>query len=81
MGWVNALNTEEVATRLGISEQRVRQFCEEKRLGRKSAGRWMITEAELRAFKLRPTGRPRKKALRNLKKGDRQRGGKQTREK
>lgn len=58
----NLLDTKEVAARLGVSEQRVRQFCEEGRLGKqKFAGRWVITEAELRAFKLRPTGRPPKK--------------------
>lgn len=59
MAWMKLLDTKEAAARLGVSEQRVRQFCEEGRLeARKFAGRWVITEAELRAFKLRPTGRP-----------------------
>jgi len=62
MSWMKLFDTKEAATRLGVSEQRVRQFCEEGRLGtKKFAGRWVITEAELRAFKLRPTGRPPKK--------------------
>ncbi len=60
MGWMKLVDTKEAAARLGVSEQRVRQFCEEGRLGRKFAGRWMITGAELRAFKLRPKGRPKK---------------------
>ena len=64
MGWTNLLDTKLVATRLGVSEQRVRQFFEEGRFkkSRKFAGRWMLAEAELRTFKLRPTGRPPKKA-------------------
>lgn len=62
MGFRNLLDTKEAATRLGVSEQRVRQFCEKGRLGTKFAGRWVMTEAELRAFKPHPTGRP--KALR-----------------
>ncbi len=60
MAWMNLLDTKDVAARLGVSEQRIRQFCEGGRLGRKFAGRWAITEAELRVFKLRPTGRPPK---------------------
>ena len=55
------LDTKEVAARLGVSEQRVRQLCEEGKLGGKFAGRWAITEAELRTFKLPPRGRPPKK--------------------
>ncbi len=61
MGWMNLLDTKQAAVRLGVSEVRIRQFCEQGRLGRKFAGRWLGTEAELRAFKLRPTGRPSKK--------------------
>ena len=59
MGFRNLLDTKEAATRLGISEQRVRQFCEEGRLGTKFAGRWVIPETALRTFKPNPTGRPR----------------------
>ena len=61
MGWMKLVDTKEAAARLGVSEQRIRQFCEGGRLGRKFAGRWVMTEKELRAFKLRPTGRPTKK--------------------
>jgi len=61
-GWKGLLDTKVAASRLGVSEQRIRQFCEQGRLpGRKFAGRWMITDTDLRAFKLQPTGRPRKK--------------------
>ena len=55
------LSTAEAARRLGISERRIRFFCEHKRFGIRVGGRWVITEAELRTFKRHPKGRPRKK--------------------
>lgn len=59
MSFKNLLDTKEAAARLGVSEQRVRQLCEAGEFGEKFAGRWVVTAAELRAFKPRPRGRPK----------------------
>ena len=61
MAYKDLMDTKQAAVRLGVSEQRVRQLCEAGDFGKKFAGRWMITEAELRRFKPRPTGRPKQK--------------------
>ncbi|TXT25962.1 MAG: hypothetical protein FD131_4421 [Rhodocyclaceae bacterium] len=56
---VKLLGTKEAAKRLGLTERRVRVFCEEGRLGTLVSGQWLITEAELRVFRLNPPGRPK----------------------
>lgn len=50
----------EVAKALGLSEGRVRVLCQHGRLGQRVAGVWLITTAELEAFKRtrRGPGRP-----------------------
>ena len=61
MAVVKLFDTKQVAEKLKITERRVRALCEEGRLGTqisKFSGCWVISEAELRAFKKRPTGRP-----------------------
>lgn len=58
-GSLRLFDTKTAAEKLGVSERRVRVFCEEGRLGTRLGGRWVITEAELRTFKPRPTGRPK----------------------
>ena len=57
---VKFFDTKTAGKKLGISERRVRALCDAGRLGTQIAGRWVITEAELRAFKPRPTGRPKR---------------------
>jgi len=42
--------TAEAAQYLAVSQCRVRQFCEEGRLGEKIGRNWAITAAELAAF-------------------------------
>jgi len=54
-------DTKKAGKKLGISERRVRVLCESGRFGSQVGGRWVITEAELRKFKPRPTGRPKQK--------------------
>ena len=56
------LSVKQVANELGISENRVREFCQEGRLGEKVGRQWIITRSELEAFKLIPRkrGAPRK---------------------
>lgn len=61
---MHLLDTKAAAKRLRISERRIRALCETGRLGTQVAGRWVITEAELRAFHRRPTGRPAQKTAR-----------------
>ena len=58
MGVAKLFDTKKAGRKLGISERRVRALCEEGRLGTQISGCWVISEAELRAFKPRPTGRP-----------------------
>lgn len=59
---VEILTTEQAAEIIGVSEIRVRQFCQEGRLGKKFGDRWVITAKEAREFsgKQRPSGRPKK---------------------
>jgi len=54
------LTTAEAAERLGLSDVRVRQLCNDGRLGRKIGRDWLISEEELTAFLAtnRPAGRP-----------------------
>jgi excisionase family DNA binding protein len=54
------LTTAEAADRLGLSEVRIRQLCNDGRLGRKVGRDWLFSEEELTAFLAtdRPTGRP-----------------------
>ncbi len=54
------LTTTQAAARLGLSESRVRQFCQVGWMGRKIGRNWAITETELAAFKRinRPAGNP-----------------------
>ena len=61
MGVVKLLDTKQVAKKFRVTERRVRAWCEEKRLGVLVAGRWVISEAELSAFKPKPTGRPKER--------------------
>ena len=49
--------TQQAGKHLGLSQRRVRKLCETGRLGTLVLGRWLITEAELRAFKPNPPGR------------------------
>ena len=54
------LSTKDAAQILHLSEPRVRQLCQQGRLGTKVGRQWIITSAELKAFKNkpRPDGRP-----------------------
>ena len=63
MSTENLLTAAGAAVRLGITEERMRQFCAEGRIGAKLGGRWVITTDELRQFKKIPrrTGRPPEK--------------------
>lgn len=56
--------TAEAAARLGLSEVRIRQLCNDGRFGRKLGRDWIITEDEIQAFEGldRPAGRPPKDA-------------------
>lgn len=60
--FVELLGIASAAKELKLSKDRVRDFCREGRLGRKVDGTWIITRAELDAFKAqdRPPGRPSK---------------------
>jgi excisionase family DNA binding protein len=55
------LTIEDVARELNLSTRRVRQFCQEGRLGRRLGWQWVITRDELEEFKpqYRPCGRPK----------------------
>ena len=57
------LTVTQAADELGLSAVRVRQFCQEGRLGQKTGSIWIITEKELRSFskKMRPVGGRREK--------------------
>jgi len=44
------LTTRQAATRLGLSESRVRHLCQQGRLGQKIGRNWAITETELQRF-------------------------------
>lgn len=57
------LTVTQAADVLGLSPVRVRQFCQEGRMGEKYGPLWMIREKELRSFakKSRPAGGRREK--------------------
>jgi hypothetical protein len=54
------LTVAQVSKELSISENRVREYCQGGRLGRKVGRQWIITRAELDEFKVKPrrAGRP-----------------------
>jgi len=58
---LNLLTIAEVAEALGVSSERVGQFCREGRLGQKVGGQWVIPKDELEQFRTIPRkrGRPR----------------------
>jgi excisionase family DNA binding protein len=57
------LSVTEAAARLGLTSRRVRQFCQQGRLGQRAGNQWVIAEDELKAFarKPRPDGYPKGK--------------------
>lgn len=61
------LSVKEVAEELGVSENRVREYCQEGRLGEKVGRQWVITRAALDEFKKIPRkrGAPRRKNKRD----------------
>ncbi|HUT88840.1 MAG TPA: helix-turn-helix domain-containing protein [Thermoguttaceae bacterium] len=63
MSTLNLLNLQKAAVMLGVSRQRVQQFCEEGRLGQKVGSQWVIPSDELEQFSKipRPNGKPPKK--------------------
>ena len=50
--------TSQAATRLSVTERRVRQLCAEGRLGVKIGRQWLIRAAELAAYTPRAVGNP-----------------------
>jgi excisionase family DNA binding protein len=54
------LSTKDAAKLLKVSQVRVRQFCQEKRIGQKVGDRYLILRDEIEQFlrKDRPSGRP-----------------------
>lgn len=56
------LSVDQVAEELELSTNTVRVFCQQGRIGTKVGNQWIITRAELEAFKAtpRPVGRPSK---------------------
>jgi excisionase family DNA binding protein len=48
----------EIAKKLGVSEERVRKFCQQGRMGEKVAGVWLIDRDEFNTFKKTYTGKP-----------------------
>lgn len=61
------MTPEQAAKELGVSADRVRQFCKEGRIGQKVGGRWVIPADEVKMFQKIPrgTGRPRGNGQRN----------------
>ncbi len=57
------LTIPDAAEELGLHYNTVYRFCSSGRLGQKVGNQWIITHAELDAFKAtpRPPGRPRKR--------------------
>lgn len=61
------LSVQEAADKLGVSRQYVLKLCTDKRMGKKVGTFWVITAAEVAAYKassLGKPGRPRKKKRR-----------------
>lgn len=60
--FMELLSVKQAAEELGLSENRVREFCQEGRFGEKVGHQWIITRAELEDFKKIPRkrGNPRK---------------------
>jgi excisionase family DNA binding protein len=61
---MNLMTIEEVANELGISRQRVYEYCRAGRLGSRWGGRWLITKEQFEEFRRTYTdkpGRPPKK--------------------
>lgn len=52
------LSTKDAAKAMGINERRVRQFCDEGRMGRKVGDTWVITPEEIERNRERKAGRP-----------------------
>lgn len=48
------MTVDEAAERLGLTPQRVRQFCRDGRLGQRVGRQWIITEEELEHFRSIP---------------------------
>lgn len=48
------MTVKEAAEELGLTPQRVRQFCREGRLGQRLGREWVITREELEEFKKIP---------------------------
>lgn len=61
MSTLPLLTPAQAADRLGLSVSRVKQFCEEGRIGQRVGRRWIICRDELEQFAKipRPNGRPR----------------------
>jgi excisionase family DNA binding protein len=59
---IEFVTVEEAADIVGVSPVRVRQFCQDGRLGQKLGNHWLISKAEAVEFaeKERPNGRPKK---------------------
>ncbi len=57
------LSVKQAAKELGVSGNRVREFCQEGRLGEKVGRQWIITRDELDKFKKIPRkrGAPKRK--------------------
>lgn len=52
------MTVEEVADALGISRQRVYEYCRAGRIGQRWGKRWVITREDFERFKATYTGRP-----------------------
>ena len=48
------MTVDEVAEKLGLTPQRVRQFCRDGRLGQRVGRQWVITEEEFERFQSLP---------------------------
>ena len=59
---IRFVTVDEAAEIIGVSSVRIRQFCQDGRLGEKLGNHWLITEDDARDFaeKERPQGRPKK---------------------
>jgi hypothetical protein len=55
---VDIMLVSDVAEELGVSEERVRKFCQHGRMGKKYGVQWIITRAELETFKKTWPGKP-----------------------